>query len=1122
DVLRFLGGTGNDRITAVEGGMVAGVTDSAGLATFGGRPSGTNVFIWDGQSFTLFGGSGDEEPTALRGALVGWTTSRDFPLIGPQSFQRDFGGGKTDGFVIFRPGTAAVYSVASYLGGSGDDRIMAVTPDPSFKPQRFSDSVGYILAGETNSTDFPVRAAIQPALAGGKDGFLTRVGTEGLIAESTYWGGSGDDTILAVDAMAGTCWFAGRTSSPDLRTLAPLQAQLSGSSDGFIARLTTSAIPSRPDFATYYGGTGDDEIRALRIGPDSWIWTGGNTTSPDLPLITASQTALAGDADAWIARFDPVRFLPSFATYWGGSGHDELTAIVHDANGDLYAAGFTNSGDLAVINPLQPQPGGGDDGFIARFDNHGQPQMATYAGGTGSDRLRSISVFQGKVTAGGESDSATLPQLTLATGVAGAAPPSNAGQFDGLLIQFHEDGIYAAPAVVGQNLTATFPVSLAGAGTLGLPITVISGDPSRLLVNGGAFSTAATFQLTALAGDAVIDVVVSLPGFTPRHVPVTLRPSYLVNPAPSAIFIPLNATTAINFSFATTDPATGDLITQPLRQGFDPAVAFISGDTTVVLSPLNYNAVSQTVAATLRGVRAGTASINIVSPLFPVSGPGILNVTVGQTGGGVLTFPDLLIGDRLQTWVPLALSSDSPAVAGGAQVVFTSEDPSRVVVSLASGTAGTASLTLDYAPGGNQKIWLQTRAASGVVRIRVEMAGSAPVYFNVALAPAMVQIATPAETSNAYFSGVHHNPNLNTVSLSRWSTRTVFGLVVQPDGVAPGGYAVRDQLPAPGFAGTLQVESSDKSVIPLSESFGFVPSNGNAFVLFYVPLLKAGTAALNVTGDGFISRAPIQVTVLPDDIPFSKTELTLGKGLQTVAWFDSVYDFPPNVRVTVTSGDPSRVLVSTNQMDEAASASVPVAGNPPYFWISALTDSGDVPITLTAPGFNQRIMMVHLAPLTFRLGPPSLTTTANDYARLSLTWSYPNTPTGYSQTSLRQNTRFTFSAIISDPTVLRNDSPSVTLSGYYSNLTLWALRPGSTTVTIVSTSAAVVDPNYATATVTINPRTMSSGVSALVLGKDMQRPLPYAGNNQAIVTLRSSDPARVLLTTDPGLRGKET
>ena len=749
DVLTFLGGNGTDRVTVALGGVVAGVTDSSNLNPSSGRGSGRDIFLWSGQSYAYYGGSGDEEPTAIALAgntiiLGGWTSSHDFPLINYQSFQRSYGGGNTDGFIIVSPG--AGYGYSSYLGGSGDDRVLAISADPS--ATSFLGGSGLFLAGETTSADFPTRFAIQPTLAGGKDGFITRIGASGTIVESTYWGGSGDDSILAIDASATSCWIAGRTNSTDLRVAMPLQAQLAGATDAFLARLNTTATPSTVDFATYFGGSGDDEIRSLRIGPDSWIWVGGNTTSPDLPLTQPSQPALAGDSDAWIGRFHPRRNLPSLVTYFGGSGHDEITAIQHDGNGDLYAVGFTNSTDLPVRDALQNISGGGDDGFIARFDRFGQPLMATYVGSAGNDRLRALAVASGQITAAGESDSQDLPAIVPPPDAPPAAP--NAGKYDGLLIRFHQDGIYASDLVLGKDLTTTLNVTILSPEAVGLPLTVRSTDPSRVTVNGGAVATGAPFRLEGFTADGLVDLVISAPGLQTRHVQVTLAPSYFVNSSSSQIQVALNNTAFLNFSFAAVHPETGDLIIQPVRQGLDPGVSFRSDTSGVVQALANFNGVQQTLTASLRGVGEGSASVAIVSPQFPVYGPPALSVRVAKPGGALLQISDTAVGQFLETKLLLAISSQSPLTAGPVPVTLTSEDPSKLILSAAPDTVGTGSLVFTYTSSNGQTpfIWIQGRASSGIVRVRVEVNGFDPVWANVALTPSIVSIATPIETIN--------------------------------------------------------------------------------------------------------------------------------------------------------------------------------------------------------------------------------------------------------------------------------------------------------------------------------------------------------------------------------------
>jgi hypothetical protein len=1111
DLVSFVSGSGTDRITATLGRYVAGVTDSSNLSGFG-RSSGKDIFIWDGSFYTLYGGSGDEEPTSIAIAgnsivVAGWTNSRDFPLTGSRSFQRSYGGGASDGFVLVNPGPGSGFS--SYLGGSGDDRILAVCA--------VGDAGDYVLAGETTSTDFPVLLAVQPASGGGRDGFLTRIGSTGLISESTYWGGSGDDSVLAIDSSPSALWFAGRTNSPDLRLVSPLQSQPAGGSDAFLSRLNLSGAQSVIGFSTYFGGSGDDEIRALRIGPDQAVWTGGNTTSADLPLTSPSQSSLGGDADAWLARFDPVQFLPSFVTYFGGSGRDELTAIVHDGNGDVYAAGFTNSADLPVRNATQFQPGGADDGFIARFDAAGQPRMATYAGGSGNDRLRALwldSTSQ-TLTAGGETDSADFPGKDSAARLSGPV--------DGLLIRLHEDAIYVTGLTLGKDLTTGLNVSVTGPESAGLPVTVRSSDPSLVLVNGGSFSTATAFQLSALASEGTVDIIVSAPGYTPRHVPVTLRPSFLVNAHGVGVDLPLNTSLSLAFRFATTDPVTGNLIFQKLRSGIDPAVGMYPAATGLLQVSASYNGYSQDLSASLRGVAAGSTVVSIVSPLFAIRGPGQFTVRVGATRGPSLQPPAVAVGKGLQTALSLPLAPNSPQ-AGGAVIRLTSEDPSRLLLAATATSPGVATLSLAYFPGNGVPpgVWVQGAASSGTARIRIETDNADPVFATVAFAPSVIAIMPPAESSAGF-----HNPDLTSTALDIWSTNNIFTVLVQLDGPPPAGFAVGPQAPASSAAARFTVASSDNSVVDASFTYDFdlsrsSLSQGVAYVRFRAGLLKSGVSTLSVSSDSFRAITPLAVTVRPNDLPFANRSISLGKGIMTDIYFDNAFDFPANVTATITSSDPGRLLVaSASQFDEGPKVTT-VLSSPKWFYVSALADSGDASVTISAPGYGSRTLLVHMVPVTFRLVPSTLTATLGDYARLNVVWSYAGQPPNSYTSLLRPGTTRTFALDVADPSILRNDSQVVTVSGYRDNTTLVTVKPGTTRVSLRSTSEAVIDPVFAESTVTVISGKLSFSPPVLPLGKDLQAPLPGLPgfSAQTKTTLRSLDPSKVLLSVNPALPGQ--
>jgi hypothetical protein len=169
--------------------------------------------------------------TAGHAYVTGWTDSLDFPITAG-SFQTDYGGGGSDGFLtkLSTDGTSLIFS--TYFGGRsvrGDDaRAIAV------------DNAGNAyVAGETSASNFPTTAnAFQPSYGKGSDGFVVKFSPEGAAIYSSYLGGRRNDQIsgIAVDP-AGNVYVTGDTSSKDFPTRNALQPVISRSSDAFVAKI---------------------------------------------------------------------------------------------------------------------------------------------------------------------------------------------------------------------------------------------------------------------------------------------------------------------------------------------------------------------------------------------------------------------------------------------------------------------------------------------------------------------------------------------------------------------------------------------------------------------------------------------------------------------------------------------------------------------------------------------------------------------------------------------------------------------------------------------------------------------------------------------------------------------
>ena len=120
---------------------------------------------------TYLGGSGSDAATTVAVGsagdvwIGGYTTSTNFPLSGAW---QSVPGGSFDGFISHLSPDATTLLTSSYLGGSGDDRVLGIALDPN---------TGIVFAaGSTLSINFPVTAgAMQGAATAGMNAFLASI-----------------------------------------------------------------------------------------------------------------------------------------------------------------------------------------------------------------------------------------------------------------------------------------------------------------------------------------------------------------------------------------------------------------------------------------------------------------------------------------------------------------------------------------------------------------------------------------------------------------------------------------------------------------------------------------------------------------------------------------------------------------------------------------------------------------------------------------------------------------------------------------------------------------------------------------------------------------------------------
>src|SRR5262249_59485924 len=123
------------------------------------------------------------------------------------------GGGQNDTFVARLNAGLTTLGQATFLGGTGEDRTMAM---------RIAPTTGDVyVAGRTSSIDLPgTNGGAQSALPGGVEGgFVARLNASlTALRQATYLGGNGfnEADALAIAPATGDVYVAGQTSAADL------------------------------------------------------------------------------------------------------------------------------------------------------------------------------------------------------------------------------------------------------------------------------------------------------------------------------------------------------------------------------------------------------------------------------------------------------------------------------------------------------------------------------------------------------------------------------------------------------------------------------------------------------------------------------------------------------------------------------------------------------------------------------------------------------------------------------------------------------------------------------------------------------------------------------------------
>jgi uncharacterized protein (TIGR03437 family) len=268
--------------------------------------------------------------------LAGYTTDPHLPVT-PRAFQTDLKSqGASDVFVIKYSLLTGNVVYATYLGGSGQDVLYALSAD--------SAGNAYV-SGSTSSSDFPVTSlAYETQVPNSNPGFVAKVSPDGAtLTYSSYF--DAPPSIVALDSAGGASLNTGSVLfklSPDGRRVVssvPLDVPGSITVDPS-GNLVVASGTFSPTLAT---------VNPLQL-----------LGSPGFPLETTCYSPSGnptGCLHAVLAKLDPGGKV-LWSSVMGGSGYTgvetSVAAVSVDASGNIYAAvvGF----GLVKVEAVGPAP----------------------------------------------------------------------------------------------------------------------------------------------------------------------------------------------------------------------------------------------------------------------------------------------------------------------------------------------------------------------------------------------------------------------------------------------------------------------------------------------------------------------------------------------------------------------------------------------------------------------------------------------------------------------------------------------------------------------------------------------------------------------------------------------
>ncbi len=337
--------TGNVYVVGTSAGNIDDQVNSASSDVYLNKYDAGGSVIWSrllgaSDSASGFSVAVDSQDNVV---IAGQTTA---PLTGTAY------GGNSDAFITQFDGTGQelwTRQAAPYANDGG----LALSIDAS-------DNI--FLSGFADAA-----VASDQTYGGGRDAFVTKVDSTGILQYNKQFGGTGNETASAVTVdNAGNIFVA-----------------YSNGTNAFVRKYADNATATTPTFEADLGAFGSDGgVTGLAVDGSGGIYASGYTSGSSLNGTAVG--SYSGGTDGFVTRVDTTSGAVDWVSYVGTTGDDRAASIAVNGT-DIYITGGT-AGQLAGATRV----GDDSDGFLTKLDNTGAVQWNSQFGGAFATRGASL------------------------------------------------------------------------------------------------------------------------------------------------------------------------------------------------------------------------------------------------------------------------------------------------------------------------------------------------------------------------------------------------------------------------------------------------------------------------------------------------------------------------------------------------------------------------------------------------------------------------------------------------------------------------------------------------------------------------------------------------------------